>query len=161
MRALLAAMLLVACTPRAMTMSPEHPANPSAPVGRTAGAPAALRPGVATLDDPPPSPTEGPPASSDMPAGMDHSQHGSPPSGGAKPSTPDKADSIKNMPGEPSRVDPEKAKPSDDKTKKPAPKPQTKKPTKQPAPAKEPAKQPAPAKPPEPAKPPVDHSGGH
>jgi hypothetical protein len=48
----LAFVVLSACAPSAMPMTPEHPANPSAPTGRLAGPPPALRPGV--LDEGPP-----------------------------------------------------------------------------------------------------------
>ena len=41
-----------ACAPRAMSVTPEHPANPEAPTGRLAGPPPALRPGVAQLTEP-------------------------------------------------------------------------------------------------------------
>lgn len=152
--------LLAACAPRAMSVPTNHPANPDAPIGRTAGAPAALRPGVATLEDPAPTPPK-----------VDHSQHTSPdpakemPNDTSDPAKDrDKVDSVQDMPGEPKRVDPEKVNPQkveNDKAKpdakKPAPKkPAPKKPTAKPAePAKEPAKPPAP--------PPMDHSGhgGH
>jgi len=39
---------LVGCAPRAYRVDPTHPAHPSAPIGRLAGPPAALRPGVVT-----------------------------------------------------------------------------------------------------------------
>jgi hypothetical protein len=37
---------LVACSPRPYRVSATHPASPAAPIGRLAGPPAALRPGV-------------------------------------------------------------------------------------------------------------------
>lgn len=52
---LVAAVLsLGACTPRAMDFPTTHPANPDAETGRLAGAPAALRPGVAMETPTPP-----------------------------------------------------------------------------------------------------------
>lgn len=52
---LLAALFSVgACTPRAMDFPTTHPANPDAETGRLAGAPAALRPGVAMETPTPP-----------------------------------------------------------------------------------------------------------
>ena len=155
MRALLFSLVLAACAPRAMNTSGEHPANPNATAGRTAGPPAALRPGVATLEDP-----EAPPA-------VDHSQHTAPK---PEPSNPDKTDpaadrakvdTVKDTPGEPMPVDPEKVTPQkvEPKPKTPPKKPAPRPPAK---PKPEPAKpKPEPAK--EPAKPPVDHSGhgGH
>jgi len=39
--------LLVGCAPRAHRVEATHPAHPSAPTGRLAGPPAALRAGVA------------------------------------------------------------------------------------------------------------------
>lgn len=43
---------LGACAPRAMSVTPDHPANPEAPIGRLAGPPPALRPGVARMTEP-------------------------------------------------------------------------------------------------------------
>jgi len=45
-----ASLALAACAPRATSISSEHPANPDAPIGRLAGPPPALRPGVATAE---------------------------------------------------------------------------------------------------------------
>ncbi len=56
MRGLLVALTLaVGCAPRAMPLTPEHPANPDAEPGRLAGPPAALRPGVAQPAEPAPA----------------------------------------------------------------------------------------------------------
>jgi hypothetical protein len=44
---------LGACAVRAAAPPPEHPASPSAPAGRLAGAPASLRPGVVEYPDVP------------------------------------------------------------------------------------------------------------
>lgn len=170
MRATLLSLLVVAaCAPRPAPITPDHPASPSAEAGRTVGAPAALRPGVATLEDPAPNATDhaqrgsgaAPGTDANKPPAMDHSQHG----GGQAPATDagksgetaPKVDTIKNTPSEPSRVDPEKANPQDispEKGKAPAKKPAKKPAQKQPAkPAPKPdAKQPAPM-------PPMDHSG--
>jgi len=49
--ALLAVMLLAGCAAHAPAPGADHPANPRAPTGRLAGAPAALRPGVAGYTD--------------------------------------------------------------------------------------------------------------
>ncbi len=55
MRALLLSVLLgAACSPTAMTLTPENPAHPEAQVGRLAGPPPALRPGVTESADAPP-----------------------------------------------------------------------------------------------------------
>lgn len=150
-RALVVASLFAACAPRSVSIPPDHPANPDAQPGRSAGAPAALRPGVATLEDPAPTPSEATPAATPV----DHSQHG--PQGEPGKAPPAKVDTIEDTSKEPKRVDPEKADPQKvTPPKKPAPK--------KPAP-KTPPKQPAkPAEPPkEPPKPPMDHSGhgGH
>jgi len=49
--------VLVSCTPSAITVGAEHPANPDAPAGRVAGPPPALRPGAADpVPVPPPPP---------------------------------------------------------------------------------------------------------
>jgi hypothetical protein len=56
MRARLAASFAVAlgaCATAPAALPAAHPANPSAPTGRLAGAPATLRPGVATYADVP------------------------------------------------------------------------------------------------------------
>ena len=47
--------LVVACTPRAVKVDAQHPANPKAEPGRLAGPPAALRPGVVESAPPPPA----------------------------------------------------------------------------------------------------------
>ncbi|MEJ7603039.1 MAG: hypothetical protein WKG01_34450 [Kofleriaceae bacterium] len=47
LRSLVLASLVTGCAPRAVTLTPTHPANPDAPAGRLAGPPPALRPGVA------------------------------------------------------------------------------------------------------------------
>jgi hypothetical protein len=59
--------MLASCAVDATTPSAQHPASPLAPIGRLAGAPATLRPGVATYTDVPALRTE--------PAPMHH--HGS------------------------------------------------------------------------------------
>jgi hypothetical protein len=57
MRAVLFA-LFVGCAPTVMQMTPDDPANPDAPVGRLAGPPPALRPGVAAASAPEPPSSE-------------------------------------------------------------------------------------------------------
>jgi hypothetical protein len=49
-------LLLAACAPRALSIGPDHPANPAAETGRLAGPPPALRPGVVTPERPPAQP---------------------------------------------------------------------------------------------------------
>lgn len=49
---LLFALFAIGCAPRAMTVTPDHPAHPDAEPGRLAGPPSALRPGVVTLEAP-------------------------------------------------------------------------------------------------------------
>jgi hypothetical protein len=49
---------LTACAVSANPPAPSHPANAAAPIGRLAGAPAALRPGVVAYPDVPPLRTE-------------------------------------------------------------------------------------------------------
>lgn len=71
MRALLL-LALVGCTPKPMPLSPTHPANPEAPVGRLAGPPAALRPGVGSNAAPPPASESVP---DDKPAPQGHEGH--------------------------------------------------------------------------------------
>lgn len=39
-------LLLASCAPRAYRVDASHPASPSAPIGRLAGPPVALRPGA-------------------------------------------------------------------------------------------------------------------
>lgn len=59
-RALLLVTMLGACSPAALSLAPDHPARPSAPAGRLAGPPAALRPGIADASSkPPPASTDG------------------------------------------------------------------------------------------------------
>jgi hypothetical protein len=43
----IAFLLFTACSPSAMSTPAAHPANPDAPIGRLAGPPPAVRPGVA------------------------------------------------------------------------------------------------------------------
>jgi hypothetical protein len=50
--AIVAGLGLGACAPRAMSVTPDHPANPEAPIGRLAGPPPAGRPGVARTTEP-------------------------------------------------------------------------------------------------------------
>jgi hypothetical protein len=47
--------LFVACTPSAVKIDANHPANPKAEPGRLAGPPAALRPGVVETEKPSPT----------------------------------------------------------------------------------------------------------
>jgi hypothetical protein len=59
---LLLALAAPACTPRAVSLPPGHPARADAPVGRLAGPPASLPPGVAAdalVPPPPPAPGTG------------------------------------------------------------------------------------------------------
>ena len=51
-RALVAALVatLGACSPAALPVAADHPGRSTAPTGRLAGPPAALRPGVAAID---------------------------------------------------------------------------------------------------------------
>lgn len=134
-RALVFALALGACAPHAGTISGEHPANPGATPGRSAGAPPALRPGVATLEDPPPAPS------------LEHPKPPAPP-GPPSENNPDadraKVDTIEDTRKEPERVDPEKEHP------------QKVKPIKQPAPKKKPATKPAEAAK---SQAPTDHEG--
>ncbi|MBA3453647.1 MAG: hypothetical protein H0T42_11195 [Deltaproteobacteria bacterium] len=51
------ASLAAGCTPRALPLAANHPANPDAEPGRLEGSPSPLRPGVAQLDEPPPRTT--------------------------------------------------------------------------------------------------------
>jgi hypothetical protein len=104
--------LLVGCTPAGITTSAEHPANPNAPVGRLAGPPAALRPGVADVLTPTPPTTTPPPA--------EHVGHEQP------APEPAPATEAPPKPEKPKQPAPKKPTP-----KKPAPKPD------QPAPAPE------------------------
>ena len=48
----LALSALGACTPRTAPITSDHPASPEAPIGRLAGSPPALRPGVVSLTEP-------------------------------------------------------------------------------------------------------------
>lgn len=59
MRAL--ALLLTACATAAPALPADHPANPRAPIGWLAGAPASLRPGSVKYDDVPALRTAPPP----------------------------------------------------------------------------------------------------
>lgn len=152
-RELLFALAVSACAPRAMTISGDHPANPDAAPGRTAGPPPALRPGVATLEDPPPSPT------------LDH-EPDPPEPGPPAENDPDadraKVHTIEDTPKEPDRVDPEKVHPQKVepiKDTRPAAKPTPKQP-----PSKKPAAKPSePARSTAPVEPPTGHEGhqGH
>lgn len=131
---LLVLVIAAGCAPRAIAVTPDHPAHPDAAPGRLAGPPAALRPGVATREEVRPTP---PPPSHD---------HGQAPPAEPPPAVPAPA----APPAEP---------PPAEATKPPT-KPPTKKPTKKPA-AKKPA---APKPPAAPAKPaPTGHEGheGH
>lgn len=79
---LTAALLAAGCAPHVTSIGPDHPANPEAEPGRLAGPPAALRVGVALLEEPPPQP-RGP--AHDHRA---HSHDGSPASVGEKSDAP-------------------------------------------------------------------------
>jgi hypothetical protein len=59
------------CAPRAMTITPDHPASPDAPIGRLAGPPPALRPGV--VEAAPPARPE--PSKQAPPASPHHGHH--------------------------------------------------------------------------------------
>jgi hypothetical protein len=48
--------LALSCTPSAVTVDANHPANPKAEPGRLAGPPAALRPGVVEIEKKPAAP---------------------------------------------------------------------------------------------------------
>ena len=128
--------LLAACAPRVARVGAEHPASPEAAVGRLAGPPAALRPGVVDLSVPvKPVETRGGGGAAADP----HAGHGQSP-----PATP-----AATEPEPPAATEPEPA-----ATKPPAKKPPAKKP---------PAQKPPPKKPtatPTPTPPPVDH-GAH
>ncbi len=110
--------LLVGCAPQGMTTSAQHPANPDAPIGRLAGPPAALRPGVADVSTPARETT--------MPAPTtDHSSHGAAPQtapdhsghqGGHGTPAATKTEPAKS---EPAKTEPAKTQPV---PKKPAPK---------------------------------------
>jgi hypothetical protein len=65
----LALLLLASCAVDPPAMTGQHPASPSAATGRLAGAPATLRPGVATYTDVP--------ALRSDPQPMQHHHHGS------------------------------------------------------------------------------------
>lgn len=113
--------MLLGCAPQAMTVTPEHPANPDAPTGRLAGPPPALRAGVADTSVP----------SETVPTGG-HEHHEPTPQPRTEPT-----------------VSPSTAPPMDSKqptTKKPKqPKPPTKQPP--PKPKQEPPKQEPPKQP--------------
>lgn len=110
---------LVGCAPTAMTVGADHPANASAPTGRLAGPPAALRPGVAVA--PAPEPTAPVDHSQHQPpaAPVDHSQHQDVPAPSevqteteeAQPKPPKKV----NKPRKPAASKPERSKPAVEK----------------------------------------------
>jgi hypothetical protein len=85
-RTVLLAILLASCAPRAVSVGPDHPANPDAEAGRLAGPPAALRADLQT-----PVPAEAAPAQSHeghtMPAGSEPIKESdkTPPASDAKP----------------------------------------------------------------------------
>lgn len=69
------AALLSSCAPRALPLTPEHPAHPDAEPGRLAGPPPALRPGIVQLESPAanaPASSEPAPASPQTPAQGSH-----------------------------------------------------------------------------------------
>jgi hypothetical protein len=66
----LALLLLASCAVDPPALTARHPANPAAATGRLAGAPATLRPGVATYADVPA-------LRSGSPEPMQHHHHGS------------------------------------------------------------------------------------
>ncbi|MEO8846645.1 MAG: hypothetical protein ABI591_27105 [Kofleriaceae bacterium] len=66
---MLALILLASCAVEPSALTAQHPANPSADTGRLAGAPATLRPGVASYVDVPALRTD--------PAPAPHHHHGS------------------------------------------------------------------------------------
>lgn len=157
----IAFLLFAACSPTAMSTPAEHPANPDAPIGRLAGPPAALRPGVADASTPGGQPsvdhsghgaTDKPAADhsghgaapADKPA-VDHSGHGAAPVG--KPAVDHSGHGTGTATPEPT-TKPTSSTSPDEPAKKPA-KAAPKNPAKKPAtpqPKQEPAK-PAPAKP--------------
>jgi outer membrane biosynthesis protein TonB len=123
--------LAVACAPRVAPVDAHHPAHRDAPVGRLAGPPAALRPGVVDMGPPPKSEPD------------PHAGHGAPvdPHAGH------------TMPAPPAPKPAAEPAPPPEPSAQPPKKPPVKKaPVKKPPP-KKPAT-PAPAPPP-----PVDHSG--
>ena len=128
---ILAAILLAACSPSAVTIGPDHPANPDAPAGRLAGPPPAIA--GFTADPPAPQPSE-----------HDHSMHQH---GGDAPKDPPVEDPHKGH-----DVKAPDTKPAD--PKKPAD-------TKKPADPKKPTKKPADTKKPDPKKPADDPHKGH
>jgi colicin import membrane protein len=123
---LLLTVALLGCAPSAVSITSDHPASSQAPIGRLAGPPPALRPGVAVTPDP----AEPEPA----PTGHEHHEMPSP--------TPAK-DDPKAGPSEPKKPEPKKPEPKKTEPKKPEPKkPEPKKPEpkKPPAPAPDPHK---------------------
>ena len=112
----LATLLLVACAPNATSLTPDHPASASAPIGRLAGPPPALRPGVAVTTEPP--------AADLVPSGHEHHM----PAPSQDPPKP--AETKEPTPTEPKRAEPaKKTEPKKTEPKKPEPKkPEPKKP---------------------------------
>ena len=152
MKFALIAVLVTACSPTVSSTTSTHPASAAAPVGRLAGPPSALRPGVADAAD---APAEKPSSGHNMP-GHDMPGHDMPPKDSSKPPgahtmpTPDKPEAHEHssMP-----VD------DDRPAKKPAKKPAGKKPAANKPSAKPPAEKPpaekAPAEKPPAEKPPA------
>jgi len=75
------ALCIGACTPRAISISADHPASPEAPVGRLAGPPPALRPGVAAAGS---EEASAPPEATPV----DHSHHQAPAQSAQPPGAP-------------------------------------------------------------------------
>lgn len=119
----IAALALGACAPSSAPITPDHPANPDAPIGRLAGPPAALRPGVVSLTEP---------TTPDAARATGHEHHDmSPP------------DSTPANPAPPANAEPTKSKPPEPTTPKTTPKPKRSEP--KPTPKKSPAPKPTPA----------------
>jgi hypothetical protein len=162
----IAFVLLAACSPTAMSTPAEHPANPDAPIGRLAGPPAALRPGVADASTPGGQPSVDHSGHGAAPADkptVDHSGHGAAPAD--KPAVDHSGHGTGTATPEPTTKPTSSTSPDEPATKAATPAP--KKPARKPAtpqPKQEPAK-PAPAKPAEkPAekpKQPDPHEGHH
>jgi hypothetical protein len=143
MRAMLFA-FLVGCAPTATQMAPDHPANPDAPVGRLAGPPAALRPGVANAPAPEPANGHAGHRQATPTPANEHAGHETPSSTPAPAGEPQPA-------AEQTTSAPAKAEP------KPKPKPPAKKASKpKPPPASKPAPEPKPQPPA-----PQGHEGHH
>ena len=140
---------LVACTPRALSVTAEHPANPDAQAGRLAGPPAALHAGAGEppASDPGTMPTA--PASghehheaappTPAPPATGHGHHDQPSGPSDKPAPTTSPEDPKEPAAKQSAVDkalepkqPAPRKPAVDK--KPEPKPAPKQPEKKPAP---------------------------